>query len=138
GSPYPFNNSINLGAIPLDLGNPDLRWESTSQSNIGYDLSLFADRLSLTADVYRKTTYDLLLNADLPHTTGYSNAFKNIGMVRIQGLEITINTRNIVKDNFTGSAGLNIRFNQSELLELTQTQESMTTSIGWDNSVNST
>jgi TonB-linked SusC/RagA family outer membrane protein len=138
GSPYAFNNSINLGAIPISLGNPDLKWESTSQANIGYDLIFFNYKLSITADIYRKTTYDLLLNADLPYTTGYDNAFKNIGKVRNQGLEFSVVNTNISNKNFKWTSSLNISFNQSKVLELNQNQESMTSSLGWDNSFSST
>ncbi|WP_442795166.1 SusC/RagA family TonB-linked outer membrane protein [Pelobium manganitolerans] len=138
GSPYAFNNAINLGAVPLELGNPDLKWESTSQTNIGYDLGVFNDRINLTADWYRKTTYDLLLNADLPYTTGYSTVFKNIGKVRNQGFEFAINTTNVKTKNFSWSSNLNISFNRSKVLELTQNQESMTSAIGWDNSFTET
>nr|WP_294896696.1 TonB-dependent receptor [uncultured Pedobacter sp.] len=138
GSPYAFNNVINLGAIPISLGNSDLKWETTSQANIGYDLGLFKDRINFTFDAYRKTTYDLLLDADLPYTTGYSNIFKNIGKVRNQGLEFTLNTQNIKTKNFNWSSSFNISFNKTKVLELSDNQESLSRAIGWDNSFSST
>ncbi|WP_017257337.1 SusC/RagA family TonB-linked outer membrane protein [Pedobacter arcticus] len=138
GSPYAFNNSINLGAIPVALGNKDLKWESTAQANIGYDLSLFKDKLSLTADVYRKTTYDLLLDADLPYSTGYTTAFMNIGKVRNEGLELSLNTTNISKRDFKWSSSINISFNKSKVLGLSEGQQFRTTPVSWENSYNST
>lgn len=136
GASYGFNNTINPGAVPLAFGNPDLKWESTSQADIGYDLSMFKDRIGLTVDVYRKTTYDLLLDADLPYTTGYVSAFKNIGKVRNQGLEFTLNTRNIDHKDFKWSTSFNISFNRSKVLALNQGQDFRTTSLAWENSYN--
>lgn len=138
GSPYAFGNNINLGAVPISLGNSSLKWETTSQANIGYDLGLFKDRVSLTVDAYRKTTYDLLLNADLPYTTGYNQVFKNIGKVRNDGLEFSLNTINVKNKDFSWSSALNISFNKSTVLELTQNQETLSSSVGWDNSFTST
>ncbi|HEX7367736.1 MAG TPA: TonB-dependent receptor [Pelobium sp.] len=136
GSPYAFNNSINIGAVPLDIGNPNLKWESTAQTNIGYDLGLFKDRVSITADVYRKTTYDLLLNADLPATTGYVSVFKNIGKVRNQGLELSLNTINVKNKNFSWSTNFNISFNRSKVLELNGEQQYLTSGVSWEKTFN--
>nr|WP_226904833.1 TonB-dependent receptor [Pedobacter schmidteae] len=138
GGSYGFNNTVSIGAIPLTYGNPDLRWESTAQANIGYDLSLFKDRIIINADVYRKSTYDLLLNADLPYTTGYESAFKNIGKVRNEGLEFTLNTRNIENKDFKWSSSFNISFNRSKVMALNAGQSFKTTSISWENSYNAT
>jgi TonB-linked SusC/RagA family outer membrane protein len=133
-SPYPFNNIIVNGAIPLSLGNSDLKWETTSQTNIGYDLSLLKDRINFTFDVYRKTTFNLLLNADLPYTTGFDNVFKNIGRVRNEGLEFTLNTQNINTKKFKWSSSFNISFNKTKVLELSDNQESLLRAVGWENS----
>jgi TonB-linked SusC/RagA family outer membrane protein len=132
GSPYPFNNGVVLGAIPLSVGNSKLKWESTAQSNIGYDLGLFNDRISFTFDAYRKRTYDLLLNADLPYTTGYDDVFKNIGKVQNQGLEFALTTQNVKTKAFNWSSSFNISFNNSKLLELNDSQESLSSTIAWD------
>jgi TonB-linked SusC/RagA family outer membrane protein len=129
---YAFNNSISKGIIPINIGNPGLKWETTSSTDIGYDLSLFKQRVSLVVDVYRKVTSDLLLNANLPTTTGYTNAFKNIGRVRNDGLEITLNTINVQNKNFTWSSNFNISFNRNKLQGLNEDQETITTPIVWD------
>ena len=129
---YAFNNSIVKGIIPMAIGNPGLKWETTATTNIGYDLSLFQDRIQFTFDAYRKTTFDLLLNASLPTTTGYANAFKNIGKVRNQGLEFTLNTVNIKTKDFTWSSNFNISFNENKLLGLADNQESLQTPIVWE------
>lgn len=129
---YPFNNRINKGAIKTALGNQNLKWENTSQLDLGMDVSLLKDRVSFTADYYRKTTYDLLLNANLPPTAGLPNAFKNIGKVRNDGFEFTINTTNISNTNFSWTTNFNIAFNRNKILALTENQENILTNLAWD------
>ena len=92
---YVFNNTYVNGIVPTALGNTDLRWETTKQINLGVDLGFFNDRIQLTIDAYRKTTSDLLLNAQLPGSSGFRSAFKNIGSVENSGLEFSLNTMNI-------------------------------------------
>jgi len=129
---YAFNNSVSKGIIPMAIGNPGLKWESTATTNIGYDLSLFKGRIEFIVDAYRKTTSGLLLNALLPTTTGYANAFKNIGSVRNQGLEFSLNTENIKNKNFTWSTNFNISFNSNKVLGLADDQESIQTPVVWE------
>jgi len=130
---YSFNNGTPLPMITQgNLGNANLKWETTRQFNIGYDLSLFKKRVELTAEVYRKTTVDLLLNADLPYTTGYSTVFNNIGSIRNQGLEITLNTVNISSKNFTWTTNFNIAFNKNKILSLAENQQNRLTPLRWE------
>ncbi|MCU0395706.1 MAG: SusC/RagA family TonB-linked outer membrane protein, partial [Chitinophagaceae bacterium] len=131
---YVFNNSYMAGIVPTTLGNTDLRWETTKQTNIGVDLGFFDDRIQLTVDAYRKTTSDLLLNAELPGSSGFRNAFKNIGSVENSGLEFSLNTINIKKRNFSWSSSFNISFNESKVVGLAENQESLTSAIRWDQS----
>lgn len=123
---YPFNNNVSsLGAVPTNLANEDLKWETTSQSNLGLDLSFLKDKINVTLDVYDKVTSDLLLRATLPISSGYGSAMKNIGKVRNQGVEITIDTENIKTKDFRWSTNFNIGFNKNRVLELTEDQLSM-------------
>lgn len=129
---YPFNNGINKGAIKTALGNQYLKWENTSQLDLGIDLTFLKDRISFSADYYRKTTYDLLLNASLPPSAGLSSAYKNIGRVKNDGFEFTVGTKNINTDRFSWSTDFNIAFNRNRILELTENQESILTNLAWD------
>jgi TonB-linked SusC/RagA family outer membrane protein len=123
---YSFNNSTpTQAAIPSAFGNPNLKWESTATINAGMDLDLFNSRLNLVVDLYRKTTTNLLLNAPLPPTTGYSSAFKNIGKVQNQGLEITVNSSNIATKSFSWNTGFNITFNANKIIRLTDNSASI-------------
>ncbi|RKR80129.1 TonB-linked SusC/RagA family outer membrane protein [Mucilaginibacter gracilis] len=130
---YSFNNTYISSIIPLTIGNPDLKWETTDQYNVGIDAGFLNNRISLTADVYRKTTKNLLLNATLPTSTGYTSAFENVGSVQNQGLELTLNTVNIDSKQFKWTSSINISFNQNKVLALANNQESMTTALAWDN-----
>lgn len=123
-----FNNSTPYGTVIFNgLGNKNLKWETTKQLDLGYDLGLFEERIQFNIDVYRKTTDDLLLNAQLPFTTGFSAAFKNIGKVRNEGLELSLNTINIKTKSFSWQSNFNISFNRSEVLELTEGQNKLFT-----------
>jgi TonB-linked SusC/RagA family outer membrane protein len=130
---YPFNGALNSSTVPYTLGNPNLRWESTTQSDAGIDLSLFKSRIGLTVDVYRKVTKDLLLNADMPTSSGFATAYKNIGSVQNEGLEITLNAKVIDKPKFTWTSSFNIAFNSNKILSLNEGQQALLTTINWDN-----
>jgi len=137
-SGYSYNNqTTSIGAQLSTLGNPDLKWETTNQINIGYDFGMFENRIKLTADVYRKTTNDLLLLAQLPYTTGVGSAYKNVGKVRNDGLELSLNTVNIQTNDFTWRSGFNISFNKNEVLELTENQQEILSSVSFDFAYNS-
>lgn len=118
-----FNNSIPATSAWLsELGNESLKWETIALTNIGYDLGLFKNRISLTADIYRKTTNDLLLDAKIPYSSGYSTTTKNVGKIRNEGLELSLTTVNINKSSFKWESSFNISFNKSNILALTESQ----------------
>ena len=118
--------------------NNGLSWEKTEQSDIGLDYGMFDNRVMLTADVYRKTTRDLLLNAYVPYSTGVGSALLNVGSVRNDGVEITLETLNVQGRNFKWSSSFNISFNRNEVLELANNQTAFTTSLKWTGDFSST
>lgn len=135
---YPFDNdNTNVGTVPVSLPNKDLKWETTEQWNLGLDLGLFNGRINITADIYRKTTRDLLLDASLPLSSGFYSATKNIGKVRNDGLELTLNTINIKTKDFTWSTDFNIAFNKNKVLELAENQLALLTAPYFDQNYNS-
>jgi TonB-linked SusC/RagA family outer membrane protein len=138
GSSYTINNSIIRGSVPTAIGNPELKWETTTETNIALDLSILKNRISLTTEVYSKRTNDLLLRANLPLSSGYSTAFKNIGSVQNKGLEFTLNTNNFTSKTFTWSTSFNIAFNRNKVVALNEAQESITTPIRWENNYQNT
>lgn len=125
---YSFNNSTPTGAIYVSaVGNPQLEWEKVNTLDLGYEIGLFKDRLALEVDLYRKTTENLLLNAILPPSTGYGSAIKNIGKLRNDGLELTLNTVNISNKDFSWESNFNISFNKNKVMALTRGQQSLLT-----------
>lgn len=130
---YPFNNVVStVGAFPSNLPNSALKWETTAQTNAGVDLSFVKDRINFTFDWYNKITSDLLLRASLPISSGYGSAMKNIGKVKNEGLEFTLNTVNVKTKRFNWSTNFNISFNKNRVLELTENQLSMLTNGYFD------
>jgi TonB-linked SusC/RagA family outer membrane protein len=114
---YNFGNVINVGYAPSRIGNPNLKWETTAQVNLGVDLALFKSRISVTADWYQKKTKDLLYNVSLPITSGFSTSLQNIGKVKNEGLEFSLNTVNL-DGAFKWNTNFNISFNSNEILDL--------------------
>ncbi len=135
-SGYYFNNSYIPGSVPTEVGNRDLRWERTAQADVGLDVSLFKNRISVSADYYNKKTSDLLLNASLPSSTGYLTGYKNVGKVSNSGFELTLNTVNIDKKNFSWNTSFNIAFNRNKILELNYDQPSLSTRVTWNDNFN--
>lgn len=123
---YSFNNATPIGGVYISaVGNSSLRWEKVTTMDIGYELGMLDNRVALEVDLYRRTTNDLLLNASLPPTTGFSTALKNIGKLRNDGLEFTLNTVNIERRNFSWNSSFNISFNKNTIMELTRGQQSL-------------
>src|SRR5690606_26050271 len=129
-SGYSFNNGEpTKGAIPstTGLGNDKLKWETVEQMDIGLDLGFFKKRVELEVDLYRRTTHDMLLYADLPYATGYTRVYQNIGTLRNDGLEFALNTQNIIKKDFRWETNFNISFNKNKVIALTRDQTEMET-----------
>ncbi|WP_299668213.1 TonB-dependent receptor [uncultured Polaribacter sp.] len=115
---YASNDNLIFGLAPSNLANPDLKWETTKQYNAGIDLDLFKNKISLSADVYKKITTDLLLNAPIPSQSGFNSQFQNIGRIDNSGLELQISTVNINKKGFKWETDFNISFNENEVKDL--------------------
>ena len=118
GANYPFGGAAQPGTFPASIENLELKWEESEQTNIGFDLTMFDNRINITADAYLKKTNDLLLNAPLPTATGFDNAIRNIGEIQNKGIEFALNTVNIQSDNLSWKTGFNISFNRNEVISL--------------------
>ena len=117
GSNYQFNNIYTVGISPSGIPNVDLRWEKSTQANLGIDMSFFEDRLGVTADIYNKKTKDLLFVKNLPLSSGYSSITGNFASIRNKGIELAINGR-ILTGKFKWSMNANVSVNRNELLSL--------------------
>ncbi len=99
-----------------NIGNKDLTWETTTQTNVGIDWSMFNSRLIVTLDGYYKYTRDLLLNVPLP--SPYPNIYRNEGEMSNWGLELAISSVNFEKKDFSWTTDFNISMNRNKLESL--------------------
>lgn len=113
-----FGGSRATGTVIGTMANPVLQWEKTRQFDIGFDLGLFDNRVSIEADYFNKYTYDMLLNAPLPATSGYTSVTSNIGNMRNSGLELSFETLNISRKNIRWSTTFNLTYLQNEIQKL--------------------
>lgn len=102
------------GYMPIQIGNPHLHWEKTDQFDIGLEFGLIHNRLSGEIDYYNKKTADLLLNVNIPGTTGFSTLLQNVGNMTNKGFEITLNSINI-NGAFYWTTNFNISFNKNRV-----------------------
>jgi TonB-linked SusC/RagA family outer membrane protein len=130
---YSQNNELIQGGAVSNLGNNMLQWERTKAADVGIDLGLWNQRLTIIADWYRKKTENLLLNANLPPSSGFTRAIQNIGAVQNSGLEIAVGTVNIKNRKFRWTTDFNISRNRSKVLGLANGEQEMLTNMGWNN-----
>ena len=117
---YLFNGSQPVATYRSRLASPDLRWEKTTLYNLALDWSMFKGRLSITGEVYYSNTNDLLLNIQVPTSTGYSTYLSNLGKTSNKGIELSIESMNIVKKDFQWSTAFTISHNQQKVLDIGQ------------------
>ncbi|HRP30397.1 MAG TPA: TonB-dependent receptor [Agriterribacter sp.] len=116
--PYDGNGTANIGFALGRPANPNLKWESTTQTNIGIDAGFFHNRLTFTADIYRKVTKDLLLNKQIETYTGFATMLSNVGSIENKGLELAVGGVPFAGSDFKWNTGFNISFNKSKVLAL--------------------
>ena len=116
-----IGNSLSTGFIPDNLSNPDVKWESSVQMNLGVDVGFYNNRVELVVDVYSKRSFDMLIQKPLPATAGSLNApFENVGEMENRGVEIALTTQNMVgKIDWRTTA--NVSFNRNEVIDLGST-----------------
>lgn len=111
-----YNGTV--GMIPSTPENPNLAWEKNKTWNAGIDFGFFDYRLTGNIDVYNRLTDDMLLSKSVPYTTGFGSNFMNVGSVRNRGVEIMLEGDIIRTGDWNWSAGFNIAFNRSKVLDL--------------------
>lgn len=106
------------GTVATRLPNPDLKWESTAQLDIGADMSFAGGRVDVTLDYYHKKTNDLLLNIPIGDWWGFTTQIVNAGSIQNKGFELSLNTQNIAKGSFRWKTSFNIGYNRQKALGL--------------------
>lgn len=113
-----INNVQNAYVSLGNLGNADLKWETSTQFNIGVDLAFLNNRIEFIADYYDKKTTDLLFQKQVPYTTGYATSWTNLGEIRNRGIEITLTTHNIARKDFTWDTDLIFSRNKIKVVDI--------------------
>lgn len=126
---YVFGNNLVNGLATTSIGNDNLTWEKSRQTDIGLELGLLKRRIFLTIDYYSRITTDLLLSVQVPTLTGFSTASRNIGKVENKGMEFGLVTRNITGE-FQWSTDFNVSFNRNKVLALGPTGDAIRSGSG--------
>lgn len=115
---YLFDGSQPVAYYPSRIASPDLRWEKTDLLNLAVTGSFFNSRLNVTAEAYYAYTSDLLLYVQVAQQTGYSSRLANIGATSNKGVELSIDTRNIVKRGFVWNTSFTISHNRQRVEDI--------------------
>ncbi len=128
GQNYSFgpDEIITNGNVPLVSANPDLKWETSTQTDIGLDVEMYEGKINFVADYYIKNTSDMLYAAPIPFVAGTQAPVRNIGEVENKGLELSLTYRNRDTD-FKYSIGGNIAFVSTDVISLGEGGEPVTT-----------
>ena len=132
-----MNTPFGTGYRMRNIANPDLGWEAAEQYNLGLDLGLFNERISLALDFYQKDSRNLLLQVPVPSYLGgtewndVQTPMVNIGKTRNKGVDITLNTVNIESKNFTWNTNLTFSLNRNEVLALNDDTQKLYGKVDW-------
>ena len=120
---YPFGsgtgaNTSGQATSSTIIGNKDITWETTFQTNLGFDIAVLKNRVSLSIDMYTSKTDKLLLQQSSMAFTGVPQFWNNLGSLRNKGIEFDLNTVNISTKNFKWTTAANLSKNRNEIIEL--------------------
>ena len=115
---YVFGGNLTPGfGLNPTLGNPDVTWEASAQTDVGADINLLKNRIIFSYDYYSKNTTQMLYLVSLPYESGFSNMQLNVAKLRMWGHEFTVSSRNLVGD-FEWTTDLNVSLMRNKLLSL--------------------
>ena len=114
---YGYSYNSKPGAIPYQIANPDLKWETVAKADIGINAVLF-ERFTVELDYYNQRTKDMIFEVPLSYTTGYSDILQNIGEMENQGFEFLINAAVINNKDFSWNINLTGTANRNKIIKL--------------------
>lgn len=129
GAQYQFGNTIYTGVTPSQNANPNLKWETTAQTNVAADYGFLNNRLTGTVEYYVKNTRDLLLSVDVPQPAPVSTQIQNIGRVRNKGVEASLDATFLNETDRSFSAGLVFSADRNRVVDLGGRQFITTASV---------
>jgi iron complex outermembrane receptor protein len=118
GARYPFGTTVTTGLSASQVANPDLKWETSEQTNVGVDWGIKSDRITGSIDVYQKKTKDLILTVPVPQPAVVGTQIQNIGSVRNRGLEATLDARLYDRATRSLTSGLVLAVERNSVLSL--------------------
>jgi TonB-linked SusC/RagA family outer membrane protein len=102
-----WNDLSNPGVVVTSVTNPDITWEKVGIFNVGLDFAILKNRLSGSVEYYKKNSFDLLMSRPLPTSTGFTSVNENVGEMTNKGIEVNLNSKNIVRKNFNWETSFN-------------------------------
>ncbi|MBZ4192191.1 SusC/RagA family TonB-linked outer membrane protein [Niabella beijingensis] len=118
------NGTAAVGSAPTTFPTPDLTWEKTTTTNLGIEFGLFNNRISGAVDLYNANTTDQLQERSIPAANGVTTVFFNLGKVNNRGIEISLSTRNIVKEHFQWNSDFMFSKNKEKIVDIDGTGNS--------------
>ena len=116
GVSYVQDGTVTAGYGPVNIGNPELKWERLLELNAGVDFGILSNRISGSIDWYQRTSDQLLLNNPVSVTTGFANSLQNIGEVKNEGWEFELRSFNLRSDKFSWNSTVLLTFNENTLI----------------------
>lgn len=116
------NYRQQAGIAPTGIPNPDLKWETTTQINLGADIEFFEERIALAFDYYHNVTTDLLFDRPVSMTSGFTSITSNIGELENKGIEVSLTTVNVKTNQFTWESKFNLSHNKNKIISLYKNQ----------------
>jgi len=117
GQPAVMDDQLTTTIIPSGLPNPDIKWETTQQFDIGLDFGILKGRITGSIDYYQKNTYDLLIDLPLDLTTGFNTQLRNIGEIKNNGFEFTVVSHNLTK-KLKWTTEINLSTMKNEVMDI--------------------
>ena len=118
---FNFGDTPAFGFKPSQIRNNNLKWETTTSTNLGLQFDMFSSRITGEVDLYSQNTSDLLLQRAIPTTSGYNSVLENVGKTRNSGIEASLTTRNIQSGGINGwqwTTNFSVAYNKEEIVEL--------------------
>ncbi|MBI1301532.1 MAG: SusC/RagA family TonB-linked outer membrane protein [Alphaproteobacteria bacterium] len=115
---YDWDGAPSFGYAPNNIGNSELRWENSEEVNLGVNMGFLQNRITMDVELYHKITNDLIQNVALPTSFGFNAVTANVGKLLNRGIELSLNSVNVQKNDFRWSTNLTFSSNHNEILEL--------------------
>lgn len=116
-NPNPVYNGQPI-RYPDKVENPDLKWETTKNFDLGLETSFFNDRIEAEIGYYQKNTEDVIMNLTIPNYNGFGSFYGNVGKIKNQGVEFTLSTVNFERESFKWTTSFNIAYNTNKVVSI--------------------